>query len=86
MKPSTKRVLNVIFCFGVITAAMSIGRAATITKHNLETDSSCKSPYELAEICYLMALRAKSPEPMVRHDRRNFWYRICLRTGIATTI
>ena len=46
IKPSTKRTLNFIFCFGVITAAMSIGRAATTTKHNLETDSTCKILYD----------------------------------------
>ena len=44
MKPQTKRVLDVIFCFGFVTAAMSIDRAATTTKATLETDSTCKMP------------------------------------------
>ena len=62
MKPSTKRVLNVIFCFGVITAAMSIGRAATITRHNLESDSSCKTPYELVKLVKIYYLNNSQGE------------------------
>lgn len=43
MKPKTKRTLNVIFALGVLTAATSIGRAASINRGAIENDTNCKS-------------------------------------------
>lgn len=43
MKAKTKRQLNVLFGLGLITAALSIARAATITKKTLNEDTTCKS-------------------------------------------
>lgn len=51
MKAKTKRQLNVIFGLGLITALLSIGRAATTTRHALAEDTTCNilrillSPY-----------------------------------------
>ena len=42
MKSQTKHTLNLIFCLGLLTAALSIGRAATSTRINFEHDSSCE--------------------------------------------
>ena len=41
MKAKTKRQLNIIFALGLITAVLSIGRAATITKKTLNEDTTC---------------------------------------------
>jgi len=41
MKAKTKRQLNIIFALGLITAVLSIGRAATITKKTLNDDTTC---------------------------------------------
>lgn len=43
MKPRTKFTLHMIFCFGIVTAGLSIGRAVTITKESFAVDSTCKS-------------------------------------------
>jgi hypothetical protein len=40
MHPKTKLTLNIIFGLGLATSAMCIGRAATITKAAMETDST----------------------------------------------
>lgn len=42
MKAKTKRQLNVLFGLGLITAVLSIGRAATITKKTLNGDTTCR--------------------------------------------
>ena len=41
MARKTKRVLNIIFCLGLITAGLSIGRAATTTAKTLTQDTTC---------------------------------------------
>lgn len=41
MKAKTKRQLNILFALGLITAVLSIGRAATITKKTLNDDTTC---------------------------------------------
>lgn len=41
MKPKTKRQLDALFCLGLITAALSIGRAVSITKKTLTEDATC---------------------------------------------
>ena len=41
MRASTKRILNVLFGLSLITAALSIDRAATITKKTLTEDTTC---------------------------------------------
>ena len=43
MKTKTKRQLNAIFYLGLITLALSIGRAATIDKKLLTADTTCES-------------------------------------------
>lgn len=42
MKRTTKVILDVIFALGLITAVLSIGRAATITHEALTVDFTCK--------------------------------------------
>ena len=42
MKRKTKYQLNIIFCLGLITSALSIGRAITITERTLTEDATCK--------------------------------------------
>ena len=42
MRSRTKRQLNVLFGLGLITAALSIARAATITKKTLNDDPTCR--------------------------------------------
>lgn len=42
MKTKTKRQLNALFGLGLITAALSIARATTITKKTLVEDTTCK--------------------------------------------
>lgn len=44
MKRHTKLILHALFAGGVITAAMSIGRAATTTTKALTEDTTCKVP------------------------------------------
>ena len=44
MKRTTKIVLNILFCLGLITAALSIGRAATSTYTSFTVDTSCEFP------------------------------------------
>lgn len=44
MKRRTKRSLNVIFALGLVTAALSIGRIATVTETTLTEDSTSESP------------------------------------------
>lgn len=41
MKPRTKLQLNALFYLGLVTAALSIGRAATTTEKNLTEDTTC---------------------------------------------
>ena len=41
MKPKTKRQLNALFGLGLITAALSVGRAVTTTRKTLTEDTSC---------------------------------------------
>ena len=41
MKARTKRQLNAIFALGLITSALSIGRASTLTKETLSEDTTC---------------------------------------------
>ena len=43
MKAKTKRQLSVLFGLGVVTAALSIARAASITKKALDEDTTYKS-------------------------------------------
>ena len=47
MRTRTKRQLNFLFGLGLITAALSIARAAIITKKSLTEDSTCKSSTRL---------------------------------------
>ena len=42
MKPKTKRQLNLLFGLGLITAALSIARASTMTEKTLTEDTTCK--------------------------------------------
>ncbi len=42
MKLKTKRQLNLIFSLGLVTALLSIGRAATLTRKALSEDTTCK--------------------------------------------
>lgn len=42
MRASTKRILNILFGLSLVTAALSIGRAATITKKTLTEDTTCR--------------------------------------------
>ena len=41
MKRKTKVVLHILFALGIVTAAISIGRAAAINFRNLTTDTTC---------------------------------------------
>ena len=52
MKPRTKRRLNVLFALGLITAALSIGRAVTLTRKTLEIDATCE--LEIDVFCFLI--------------------------------
>ena len=51
MRDSTKRSLNIIFALGLVTAAMSIGRVATINYGTVATDISCMN-----YICLVLVL------------------------------
>ena len=41
MRPKTKLQLNFIFSLGLITAALSVARASTVTKKTLTEDTTC---------------------------------------------
>ena len=44
MKSKTKRHLSYLFYLGLVTAALSIGRAATVTEKTLTEDTTCTFP------------------------------------------
>ena len=52
MRRQTKLVLDALFALGLVTAAMSIGRAAAINYDNITTDSTCepKNPSRISAI------------------------------------
>ena len=57
MRPKTKHQLNFIFGLGLITAALSIARACTVTKKSLTEDATCKAPCSS-----ILSLTAKDPK------------------------
>ncbi|KAL9003048.1 MAG: hypothetical protein Q9188_004060 [Gyalolechia gomerana] len=82
MKVKTKRQLNVTFGLGLITALLSIGRAATTTKHALAEDTTWRmipSYYFTSFECQLGILIACGPAI------RQFWgYRSRTHTSLPT--
>ncbi|KAL8930476.1 MAG: hypothetical protein Q9208_000660 [Pyrenodesmia sp. 3 TL-2023] len=82
MKARTKRQLNFIFALGLITALLSIGRAATTTKATLTEDTSWRmvpSYYFTSFECQLGIIIACGPA------LRQFWaYRSRTHTSLPT--
>lgn len=73
MKRKTKVVLDIIFALGLVTAALSIGRAATITRETISNDVTCKlwsiSPTPLAR---------RFPISNFRGFRQGAWFCRCI--------
>ena len=87
MKKRTKRQLNVIFGLGLVTALLSIGRAATLTKKALTEDTTCKSHFHSIAIPLAhIPTREHGPIILLDNVRRQAWNHFRMCSSIAAIL
>ena len=76
MKRKTKTILNLFFACGLVTAALSVGRAATTNRGSLTEDTTWRSvpsgTFSLVEarLGVILASARKSMSPQFLQERR----------------
>ena len=86
MRTSTKRILNILFGLSLVTAALSIGRAATITKKTLTEDTTCWFALSHAFETSWWLKREHDPVILLQYVWGKTWYHLRMWSGSASVL